>query len=112
VALSVPDVGIPPVAADEDSRDQRFAELFDHQYPGLCRLAFLIVGDRMQAEEVVMDAFARTFASWGRMRRLDRSEAYLRRAVVNLSRTRARRRQTEERSNASIARRPFESSGD
>lgn len=93
----------PAVAADDADRDRRVGDLFDRHYPGLCRLAYLIVGDRVQAEEVVMDAFMRTFASWGRIRDLDHSEAYLRRAVVNLSRTRARRRHTEERSYAATA---------
>jgi RNA polymerase sigma-70 factor (sigma-E family) len=106
VVLSLP-ARRPAVAADASGdRDQRVGDLFDRHYPGLCRLAYLIVGDRVQAEEVVMDAFMRTFASWGRIRDLDHSEAYLRRAVVNLARTRARRRHTEERSNAAVARRP------
>ena len=99
------------VGTDADDRDKRVGELFDRHYPGLCRLAFLIVGDRVQAEEVVMDAFMRTFASWGRIRDLDHSEAYLRRAVVNLSRTRARRRHTEERSNAAVAHQPMKPAG-
>ena len=83
---------------DRSDRDQRIGALFDLHYPGLCRLAYLIVGDMREAEEIVMDAFVRTFSSWHRIRNLDRSEAYLRRAVVNLSRTRTRRRRGEERS--------------
>jgi RNA polymerase sigma-70 factor (sigma-E family) len=110
VVLSLP-ARRPAVAAEGADRDQRVGDLFDRHYPGLCRLAYLIVGDRVQAEEVVMDAFTRTFASWGRIRDLDHSEAYLRRAVVNLSRTRARRRSTEERSNAAVARRPVPPAG-
>jgi RNA polymerase sigma-70 factor (sigma-E family) len=80
-----------------EDREERIQALFEAHYPGLCRLASLIVGDRVQAEEVVMDAFLRTFASWRRIRDLDRVEAYLRRAVVNISRSRLRRRRTEER---------------
>jgi RNA polymerase sigma-70 factor (sigma-E family) len=81
-----------------EDRDERIQALFEEHYRGLCRLAYLIVGDTVQAEEIVMDAFLRTFASWRRIRDLDRADAYLRRAVVNLSRTRVRRRRTEERS--------------
>lgn len=85
-----------PVAADD--RDQRIRALFEEHYAGLCRLAYLITGDAAQAEELVMDAFMRTFASWRRIRDLDRADAYLRRTVVNLSRSRLRRQRTEERS--------------
>jgi RNA polymerase sigma-70 factor (sigma-E family) len=84
-----------PVAADD--RDERIRALFKEHYKGLCRLAYLITGDEAQAEELVMDAFMRTFAGWRRIRDLDRADAYLRRAVVNLSRSRLRRLQTESR---------------
>jgi RNA polymerase sigma-70 factor (sigma-E family) len=85
-------------ADDAVDRDQRVRALFEEQYAGLCRLAYLIVGDEPQAEELVMDAFLRTLAGWRRIRDLDKADRYLRRAVVNLSRSKNRRRQTEERS--------------
>jgi RNA polymerase sigma-70 factor (sigma-E family) len=96
VAISASSPAAVPVAADD--RDERIQALFEQNYRGLSRLAYLIVGDSVQAEEIVMDAFLRTFASWRRIRDLDRADAYLRRAVVNLSRTRVRRKRTEERS--------------
>jgi len=88
------------VAADD--RDDRIRALFEDHYAGLCRLAYLITGDATQAEELVMDAFVRTFAGWRRIRDLDRADSYLRKAVVNLSRSRNRRRQTEQRSTATL----------
>lgn len=72
-------------------RDEGIEALFEAHYPGLCRLAYLILGDRRSAEEVVMDAFVRTFSAWGRIRNVERSDAYLRRVVVNLCRTQVRR---------------------
>ena len=81
MAISASSPAAVPVAADD--RDQRIRALFGEHYPGLCRLAYLIVGDAALAEEIVMDAFLRTFASWRRIRDLDRADAYLRRAVVN-----------------------------
>ena len=87
-----------PWMSESLDRERRIGDLFEVHYPGLCRLAYLIVGDRGEAEEIVMDAFARTFASWHRIRDLDRSDAYLRRAVVNLSRTHFRRHRRTERS--------------
>jgi RNA polymerase sigma-70 factor (sigma-E family) len=84
--------------AASDGREP-LAALFHEHYQGLCRLAFLILGDGPAAEDVVQEAFARTFAGWARVRNRDTSHIYLRRAVINLSRTRARRRQNENRVN-------------
>jgi RNA polymerase sigma-70 factor (sigma-E family) len=97
------------VAADD--RDTRIKTLFEEHYAGLCRLAYLITGDTAQAEELVMEAFMRTFAGWRRIRDLDRTDAYLRRAVVNLSRSRLRRQRTEERA-PQFVHTPIESDAD
>jgi RNA polymerase sigma-70 factor (sigma-E family) len=105
MAVAERDVG-GRLVSDRSHRDERIGDLFEIHYPGLCRLAYLIVGNTREAEEIVMDAFVRTFSSWHRIRDLDRSDAYLRRAVVNLSRSRKRRRRGEERSNAAAFRAP------
>lgn len=84
-----------PVAGDD--RNTHVAHLFNQNYSGLCRLAYLIVGDRTQAEELVMDAFVRTLSSWATVRDPERADAYLRRVVVNLCRSRLRRRHREGR---------------
>jgi DNA-directed RNA polymerase specialized sigma24 family protein len=46
--------------------------LFERDYDRLCRVAFLITGDPAQAEDVVQEAFLRTFTSRSRLRDLDR----------------------------------------
>jgi RNA polymerase sigma-70 factor (sigma-E family) len=104
VAISASPLAAVPVAADD--RDARIKALFEEHYVGLCRLAYLITGDTAQAEELVMDAFMRTFASWRRIRDLDRADAYLRRAVVNLSRSRLRRQRAEEQAPKFVQTRP------
>ena len=81
-------------------RDREVAALFDRHYVPMCRLAFVILGDRALAEEIVMEALLKTFAGWGRLRAIDRADAYLRRAVVNLCRSRIRRKMIEARVNA------------
>ena len=48
----------------------------------LLRFATLMVGDPTVAEDLVADAFARTFSGWSR-RRIDSLPSYLRRAIVN-----------------------------
>jgi RNA polymerase sigma-70 factor (sigma-E family) len=99
VVISASTTAAVPVPADDAAdRDERIRALFEDHYAGLCRLAHLIVGDAAQAEELVMDAFVRTFVGWRRIRDLDKADRYLRRAVVNLSRSRNRRRHPEERS--------------
>ena len=63
------------------------------EYSRLVGLARLLVDRREDAEEVVQEAFARTWANLGRVRGGD-PLPYVRRAVVNLSRGRLRRLRT------------------
>jgi RNA polymerase sigma-70 factor (sigma-E family) len=64
------------------------------EYGRLVGLARLLVDKREDAEEVVQEAFARTWARLGRVH--GDPLPYLRRAVVNQSRGRLRRRRTVE----------------
>jgi RNA polymerase sigma-70 factor (sigma-E family) len=75
-------------------RATSFEDLFRRQYEAMVRVAFLLVGSRAEAEEVVQDAFARIEMRWAR---LDNPEGYLRRCVVNRSNDVLRRRRLEER---------------
>jgi len=84
------------------SREARIAALFDEHYPGLCRLAALLLGDVAAAEEVVQEAFLRTFSGWWRLRQPDRADRYLRTTVVNLARSRVRRRAVEGSGNRTV----------
>lgn len=83
-------------------RDERVAELFDAHYRPLCRLAYVIIGDAALAEEIVMEALVKTFTGFGRIRDLERADAYLRRAVVNMCRSKMRRKAIEMRVNATV----------
>lgn len=83
-------------------RDEQVATLFDEHYRGLCRLATLLLGDGDAAEEVVQEAFLRTYSGWWRLRRPTRAQWYLRAAVVNQCRSRGRRRATEARGNRTV----------
>lgn len=81
-------------------RDEEIAALFDAHYDGLCDLAYVIMGDRHLGEEIVMEALLKTYTGWGRIRDRARTDAYLRRAVVNLCRSKIRRKSIESRVNA------------
>lgn len=80
-------------------RDESVARLFDEHYRGLCRLAGLLLSDSAAAEEIVQEAFLRTFSSWWRVRHPERAQWYLRTSVVNLCRSKLRRRYSEDRGN-------------
>jgi RNA polymerase sigma-70 factor (sigma-E family) len=86
-------------------RDRDVAALFDAHYTPMCRLAFVILGDGAVAEEIVMEAMLKTFSGWGRIRNPERADAYLRRTVVNLCRSRIRRKAIEARIGLARARR-------
>lgn len=57
----------------------------------LVRTAALLVGDSGRAEEIAQEAFIRAHASWHRLEDPTKGLAYLRRIVVNLSRSAVRR---------------------
>ena len=94
-----------PAAGDGARRvvDQQFGALFDAHYLSLCRLAYLMLGDPVRAEDVVQDAFLRTFAGWGRLRQPHYAHVYLRKAVLNGCRSGLRHRGAETRGNATVA---------
>jgi DNA-directed RNA polymerase specialized sigma24 family protein len=83
-------------------RDQQVAALFDVHYVPLCRLAHVLLGDATRAEDIVQEAFLRTFAGWGRIRQPGRADVYLKRSVINLCRSGIRRRPVESRGNRMV----------
>ena len=97
---SVLEGGTCLVERSDAERDREIAALFDRHYAPMCRLAYVIIGDAATAEELVMEALIKTFSGWGRIRDYDRVDAYLRRAVVNLCRSKIRRKVIEARVNA------------
>ena len=83
-------------------RSRELSAVFYEEYPRLWSMAFAMLGDAHLAEEAVMDAFSKAFSAWGRIRRADRPSAYLRKIVLNLCRSRLRRRAIEQRVNALV----------
>ena len=71
-----------------------FEDLFRRRYEPMVRVAFLLLGSRAEAEDVVQDSFARIELRWAR---LDKPEGYLHRCVVNRSNDVLRRRRLEDR---------------
>lgn len=78
------------------SSDEEFRQFMRGRWPAMVRLAYGLTGDAGHAEDVAQAAFARAYASWGRVRRADDPEAYVRRIVINENRRRFRRHQVAE----------------
>jgi RNA polymerase sigma-70 factor (sigma-E family) len=62
----------------------------------LLRFAALLTGDRHRAEDLVQDALAKAYLRWGRIRRADQPDVYVRRVLVNGSRAFWRRSTNHE----------------
>jgi RNA polymerase sigma-70 factor (sigma-E family) len=73
--------------------EEALRRAYEAEFTRLVGLARLLVDRRDDAEEVVQEAFARTWANLGRVRS-DDPLPYVRQAVVNLARGRLRRLRT------------------
>lgn len=63
--------------------EEEFAEFFRASWAKLYRVALAVSGDPRSAEDDLQAAFAKVYASWGKVRRADYPEAYVRRIVLN-----------------------------
>jgi RNA polymerase sigma-70 factor (sigma-E family) len=79
------------------------AAVFEIHYAHLVRLAWALVGDPTEAEDVVMDAFAGLERRWNHVRRTEDAFFYLRTSVVNGSRSRLRRLRVSRAKSRSLA---------
>jgi RNA polymerase sigma-70 factor (sigma-E family) len=77
--------------------DQALTDLYAAHWHSLVRLSWLLVRDQQLAEETVQDAFVTMHSRWSRLRNQDLALAYLRRCVVNSSRSVLRHRKVEDR---------------
>jgi RNA polymerase sigma-70 factor (sigma-E family) len=73
----------------------RLGELYLRHADAAARLAYLLTGDRELAEDIVQDAFVRLAGRLAHLRDPAAFEGYLRRTVVNLSRSHWRRAKVE-----------------
>jgi RNA polymerase sigma-70 factor (sigma-E family) len=88
------------VLTETTSRDRQAAggrldELYRAHAPDALRLAYLLTGDLGLAEDLAQDAFVKVFGRFHDLRNRDAFWWYLRRTIVNLSRSHFRRRRVE-----------------
>jgi RNA polymerase sigma-70 factor (sigma-E family) len=72
--------------------DEEFTDFVLAAWPALYRTAYLLVGDRGLAEDLVQTTLAKTYVSWGRVRDLGAAGVYARTVLVNTASSWFRRR--------------------
>ncbi len=81
-----------------------FEDVYRREYPGLIAVASAMTGDCDGAQDLVQDTMVRAWVQWGRVSMLERPGAWCHRVLVNVCRSRLRRRMTEWRYLASLRR--------
>ena len=76
--------------------DEEFGAFMRGRWPAMVRLGYALTGDVGHAEDLAQAAFARAYASWGRVRRAGDPDAYVRRIVINEHRRRFRKHRVAE----------------
>ena len=71
---------------------EEFGALIERHLDGAYRLATVIIGDAMEAEDAVHDAAIAAWRGWSTLRDPDRFEAWFSRIVINACRDRLRSR--------------------
>ena len=72
-----------------------FEEFMAARWTPLYRTAYLLTGNRHEAEDLLQNALARTCARWGSIRDKGAADAYVRRAMLHLAQRQWRRRGRE-----------------
>ncbi|MCD4535712.1 SigE family RNA polymerase sigma factor [Nocardioides sp. cx-169] len=65
------------------ARDEEFSAYLDARQPQLLRTAYLLTGDRHQAEDVLQTSLAKLYLAWDKVRDRGSVDAYVRRIMVN-----------------------------
>lgn len=86
-------VGEPDTAATDDPG---FCDYVAERSRSLLRTAFVLTGNRADAEDLVQAALAKTYQAWDRIEDRGALDGYVRRAMVNTHISWWRRRRVEE----------------
>lgn len=82
----------PAATESGESAEAAVAALYQAHAVGLIRLAYLMLGDRPHAEDVVQEAFFALYRRWDRLTETGGALAYVRSSVLNGCRSALRRR--------------------
>ncbi len=81
---------------DEQARDE-FRSYVVGRSAALLRTAYLLTGNRADAEDLLQTALAKTYLAWDRIRDREAVDGYVRRVMVNTQTSWWRRRRVDER---------------
>ena len=80
---------------DEQTRED-FRSYVTARSPALLRTAYMLTGNRADAEDLLQTALAKTYLSWDRIREREALDGYVRRVLVNTQTSFWRRRKVDE----------------
>ena len=72
-----------PMGSRAERRDEEFTSYLHARQPSLMRTAYLLTGDRHQAEDILQTSLAKLYLAWDKVRDRDSVDAYVRRIMVN-----------------------------
>jgi RNA polymerase sigma factor (sigma-70 family) len=93
---------LAPAGRDTVSAKEVFADFYRRMFPGMVRLARVLVVDLDDATDLVQDAFSRVYPKYERIA-AEKVDAYLRSAVLNACRRHLRRRGLARRHHAALS---------
>ena len=71
------------MAGRDDGRDAEFTAYLQARQPSLLRTAYLLTGDRHQAEDILQTSLAKLYLAWDKVNDRGSVDAYVRRIMVN-----------------------------
>jgi RNA polymerase sigma-70 factor (sigma-E family) len=80
-----------------DTEREEFRDYVAGRSAALLRTAYLLTGNRQDAEDLMQTALAKTYLAWGRIRDKRAIDGYVRRVMVNQRTSAWRRRRIDER---------------
>ena len=90
---------------DEQAKDD-FRSYVAARSPALLRTAYMLTGNRADAEDLLQTALAKTYLAWDRIREREAVDGYVRRVMVNTQTSWWRRRKVDEYPTGELPERP------
>ena len=89
-------------------RDEEFSRYVTERSGALLRVAYLLTGNRADAEDLLQTALAKTYLSWHRIQDKGALDGYVRRVLVNTQTSWWRKRRVEEYATDQLPEQPWE----